>query len=148
MLQSNLPVQQQDTLWGGAIMGGLVGAGAGYGHYKTVMDGSYNDVMKKKDEFVRDRKVNQYLDENKLTRNDYGSPMDGDNKAHREKVNDYIDKKTELNKTVSANEEGRNKAKERISKRFGGSGSKQAAAHSVAGAALGMAIGSLTDAIL
>lgn len=148
MLHSNLPVQQQDSLWNGAIIGGLAGAGAGYGLHKTVMDGSYNDFMKRKDEFVRDRKMNQYLDENNLTRDKHGSIREGDKLAGYDKIDPYLDKKKELNEQIRTNEEGRNKARERISKRFGGSGTTQAAVHSIGGAALGLAIGTTIDAIL
>ena len=148
MLQSNLPVQQQDNLWNGAMIGGLVGAGAGYAGQRSIMNGDYEKLGAKMDKRDNNKATERYLTDNKLTSDKSGFIMDGDKVASREQLESYNNHKQEQAKLNAERAEGRAGTRERMAKQFGGSHTKRSAAYAVGGAALGTLIGGVTDTIL
>lgn len=144
MLASNLAIQQQqqrgDSLWNGAILGGLVGAGAGYGAQEAIIGGHYNKA-------VSGYKMGNLMDEHNAH---YANQKEGVKLTEmQQKDNNAFD--NQMGKKYEQIEEGHKKRAKfaaKVGEQFGGSRNMQRGVYSIGGAALGAAIGGLTDSLL
>ena len=144
MLASNLAIQEQqqrgDSLWNGAILGGLVGAGAGYGAQEAIIGGHYNKA-------VSGYKLGNLIDESNAH---YANQKEGVKLTEKQKAAnkdfDYaFEKKSDK---IAEDHVKRRKFAAKVGEQFGGSRNMQRGVYSIGGAALGAAIGGLTDSLL
>lgn len=144
MLASNLAIQQQqqrgDSLWNGAILGGLVGAGAGYGAQEAIVGGHYNKA-------VSGYKMGNLMDQNDAH---YANQKEGVKLTEmQQKNNAAFEKRQRADyEQLERGHEKRKKFSARAGEQFGGSRNMQRGVYSIGGAALGAAIGGLTDSLL
>lgn len=149
MLYSNLPVQdQQDGVWNGVGIGAAIGGAAGYGAQRNIVNDNYSRVGAALDQNRYENQMVNYQNDNNYKRGENGAILKGDSNANKSALETLRNQHDAPLKRMSEKGQARTDFTNSMKKQFGGSRGKQSAVYSIGGAALGAAIGGLTDSLL